>query len=133
MGEKSYYLIISLCILFFYCIQRLAIHGCFREYLRYGDIKKIRSSKNTFYKLTGLYLLFIKQGQSVFLKIALILTNIQLLFIPVLLILLACGMLGINFFIEKKIISKIISIVFWEIESLLIAIHYFLKIRFKKK
>ncbi|GHV07220.1 hypothetical protein FACS189485_17170 [Spirochaetia bacterium] len=133
MGEKSYYIIISIIIIFFYFIQRIAIYGCYREYLRYRNIRQTKISTNKFYKLTGLYLLFIKQGQSIFLKIALILTNIQLLFIPLLLILLASEIVGVNFFIEKKVISKIIYIIFWEIVSIFIGIHYILKIRFRKK
>jgi amino acid transporter len=132
--QPVFYIIFMVIHIVFYFFLRSAIYGCYRAYLRDRVIKKIKDSKNKFKRITGLYLLTINKGkgQSIFLKIALVLTNIQTIFIPLLLIICLLNILGVDYIREgAKIVH--ISCIIMLAACWLIIIHYILKVRFKKQ
>jgi hypothetical protein len=132
--EKSVFYIFFIIIdVIFYFIFRSIIYGYYREYLHYKKLKEIKNnSKNKFKKITGLYLLDVKKGKNIFLKILLVLVNIQIIFIPLLLIVYLISILGVyNIIREGTVIVDVLCKNILTI-CLLISIHYILKIRFKK-
>jgi hypothetical protein len=126
-----YFAIFIVIVVFFYFIQRWAIYGCYREFLCYRELKEIKDKKNIFNKLTGLYLLSVNKGQSVFLKAAIVLINVQIMFVPLLLIIFLLNINGDVLINEYDITVKILWIII-RIGWCLIIIHYIIKIRFKK-
>jgi len=129
MGQDIFFLFI---IVLFYFIYRIAIYGNYRLYLHYRIIKKQKFKYNKFYRLTGIYLLFINKGQSKILKISIILTNIELLFIPINLVMIIYKTLKNNYIKEIESITRIMA-GFILFIGVLISIHYLLYIRFNKK
>jgi hypothetical protein len=118
-------------VVFYYFIQRWAIYSFYREFLRYRELKEIKDKKNKFNKLTGLYLLSVNKGQSIFLKAAIVLINVQIMFVPLLLIIFLLNINGDVLIKEYDITVKILRIII-RIGWCLIIIHYIIKIRFKK-
>ena len=131
--QPALYIIFIIIDVIFYFIFRNAIYGCYRQYLHYRKLKEIKNNtKNKFEKITGLYLLNVKKRQNIFIKISLILTNIQILFIPLLLIAYLINILGVyNIIRESDVIVDMLCLNILTI-CLLISINYILKIRFKK-
>jgi hypothetical protein len=119
------------CAVIFYFVYRYIIFGCYREFHHYRELKKIKDNKNKFHRLTGLYLLSVNKGQSIFIRTALILTIFQILFVLLFLVIYLLNIFGIVFIRENEIIRKAYLFLL-SIHLCLILIHYLIKIRFKK-
>jgi hypothetical protein len=130
--DAIFYIIFLILVIVLYFIYRASIYGCYREYLRYRELKKIKLTKNKFYRITGLYLLFINKNKSLILKLALILTNVQLIFIPMILVMIIYKPWE-NIFLQETIIFTKIMVQLLISVGILITIHYMVYTRFKKK
>jgi hypothetical protein len=131
LGNISQYFIFIILLIFFYFIHRITIFQFYREFLRYKFIKENKIYRNKFLKITGLYLFYVKKGQSIFLKLSLLLTNIQILFIPII-ILLIINIIFREVYIKGSKFFLLIIVGYFQIIWLLLLLHYIFFIRFRK-
>jgi hypothetical protein len=62
------------------------MYSYYRNFLRYKILNDVKESSNQLFKFTGLYLLRIKKGSNFVSKILLVLINMEIIFIPVIII-----------------------------------------------
>ena len=129
--NPALYIIFLILVIIFYFVHRLALYDHYRKFNSYQSIEEIKMRKNRFFKITGFYLLCINRGQNVVVKLALVLTNIQILFLPVLFVLLIKRIYQTDYIQESKMILDIIARYFQFI-WLLLLINFIFKRRSEK-
>jgi hypothetical protein len=123
-------MILLLVVLFSYFLNILAMYEYYRHFLRYRILHNEKKLSNKVFKITGLYLLKIRRGSNFVSKILLVLINMEIIFIPIIIIFEILKIY--NKWLDMRqlvhnIISRYINFL-WVIMSLL----YIVKIRFSK-